>query len=223
MRSYATQVISLLRITAPPALCPGTSQISQVAFVAGQHMWVGWASVSLHSTLGLGGFRQKFEQASTFTWTAWGWAYSLVPVLWRRVCQAVLMPQEGCKNRRSGSRNYCTYHREYWAPMVPFGVMLEDRVSRAARSQPSPKADLVMALLEKPLPILTQNLFAEPEEQFSPQQEQLLVLLTWEQTSQALPWCGQQRWHAGTQVPLLRWHFALLSNPGCLRPMRQRC
>lgn len=62
--------------------------------------------------------------------------------------------------------------------MVPFGEMLEDRVSRAARSQPSPKADLVMALLEKPLPMLTQNLFAEPEEQFSPRQEQLPVLLT---------------------------------------------
>lgn len=72
MQSHATRVISLLRITAPLALCPGTSQMSQVAFVAEQHVRAGWASVPLHTTLGLGGFGQKFEQPSTFTWMAWG-------------------------------------------------------------------------------------------------------------------------------------------------------
>jgi len=71
-RSHATHVVSLLRITAPPAPRPGAPQISLVAFVAGQRVRAGWASVSSHTTLGLGGFGQKFEQASTFTWMAWG-------------------------------------------------------------------------------------------------------------------------------------------------------
>lgn len=63
--------------------------------------------------------------------------------------------------------------------MVPFGVMLEDRVPRTARSQPSPKANLIMAWLQKLLPILTRDLSVEAEEQFSPvspRQEQVLVL-----------------------------------------------
>lgn len=39
--------------------------------------------------------------------------------------------------------------------MVPFGAMLEGRVPHAARSQPSPEADLVMAWLQKLVPMLT--------------------------------------------------------------------
>ena len=101
--------------------------------------------------------------------------------------------------------------------MVPSGVMLEDRVPHAARSQPCPKADLVTAWLQKLVPVMTWNLSAEAEEQFSPgspRQEVVLLLPTCQQTSRDLPWCGQQCWHTGTDVHMLRWHFALLSTPG---------